>query len=69
MTTGVPNRLLSRSAELSKEGKHAEAIAEARKGINDFMADRFKRVKITVLHLLHLICHPLVNFNNLLLSK
>jgi uncharacterized Ntn-hydrolase superfamily protein len=33
MTTGVPNRLLTRSAELSKQGKHAEAIAEARKAL------------------------------------
>jgi uncharacterized Ntn-hydrolase superfamily protein len=33
MTTGVPNRLLTRSAELSKEGKHAEAIAEATKAL------------------------------------
>ena len=33
MTTGVPNRLLTRSAELSKEGKHAEAIAEAKKAL------------------------------------
>ena len=33
MTTGVPNRLLARSAELSKEGKHAEAIGEARKAL------------------------------------
>ena len=34
MTTGVPNRLLTRSAELSKEGKHAEAIAEAKKALD-----------------------------------
>jgi len=34
MTTGVPNRLLARSAELSKEGKHAEAIAEAKKALD-----------------------------------
>src|SRR5688572_28728211 len=33
MTTGVPNRLLTRSAELSKEGKHAEAIEEAKKAL------------------------------------
>jgi uncharacterized Ntn-hydrolase superfamily protein len=33
MTTGVPNRLLTRSAELSKQGKHAEAIEEARKAL------------------------------------
>jgi tetratricopeptide (TPR) repeat protein len=33
MTTGVPNRLLTRSAELSKDGKHAEAIAEAKKAL------------------------------------
>jgi tetratricopeptide (TPR) repeat protein len=33
ITTGVPNRLLSRSAELSKAGKHAEAIAEAQKAL------------------------------------
>lgn len=33
MTTGVPNRLLTRSAELSKEGRHAEAIAEARQAL------------------------------------
>ena len=33
MTTGVANRLLTRSAELSKGGKHAEAIAEAKKAL------------------------------------
>jgi tetratricopeptide (TPR) repeat protein len=33
MTTGVPNRLLTRSAELSKAGRHAEAIAEAKKAL------------------------------------
>jgi uncharacterized Ntn-hydrolase superfamily protein len=33
MTTGVPNRLMTRAAELSKEGKHAEAIAEAKKAL------------------------------------
>ena len=33
MTTGVPNRLPTRSAELSKQGKHAEAIAEAQKAL------------------------------------
>lgn len=33
MTTGVPNRLLTRSADLSKQGKHAEAIAEAQKAL------------------------------------
>jgi tetratricopeptide (TPR) repeat protein len=33
MTTGVPNRLLARSAELSKEGKHDEAVAEAKKAL------------------------------------
>jgi uncharacterized Ntn-hydrolase superfamily protein len=34
MTTGVPNRLLTRSAELSKAGKHAEAIVEAQKALD-----------------------------------
>jgi uncharacterized Ntn-hydrolase superfamily protein len=33
MTTGVPNRLLTRSAELSKAGQHAQAIAEAKKAL------------------------------------
>ena len=33
MTTGVPNRLMTRAAELSKAGKHAEAIAEAKKAL------------------------------------
>ena len=33
MTTGVPNRLLTRSAELSKAGRHDEAIAEARRAL------------------------------------
>lgn len=33
ITTGVPNRLLARSEELSKAGQHAEAIAEARKAL------------------------------------
>lgn len=30
MTTGVPNRLMTRAAESSKAGKHAEAIADAK---------------------------------------
>ena len=34
MTLGVPNRLLARSAELSKAGKHDEAIAEAKKALD-----------------------------------
>jgi uncharacterized Ntn-hydrolase superfamily protein len=33
MTTGVVNRTLARSAELSKAGKHEEAIAEAKKAL------------------------------------
>ena len=33
MTMGVPNRLMTRAAELSKAGKHADAIAEAKKAI------------------------------------
>jgi uncharacterized Ntn-hydrolase superfamily protein len=33
MTTGVPARLLTRSAELSKAGRHDEAIAEAQKAL------------------------------------
>ena len=33
MTTGVPNRLMTRASELSKTGKHAEAIAEAKKAL------------------------------------
>ena len=33
MTTGVPNRLMTRASELSKAGKHDEAIAEAKKAI------------------------------------
>ncbi len=33
MTTGVPNRLMTNAAALSKAGKHAEAIAEAKKAL------------------------------------
>jgi uncharacterized Ntn-hydrolase superfamily protein len=33
MTMGVPNRLLTHAAELSKTGKHDEAIAEAKKAL------------------------------------
>ncbi len=33
MTTGVPNRLMTSAAELSKAGKHSEAIANARKAL------------------------------------
>ncbi len=33
MTTGVPNRLMTSANELSKAGKHAEAIANAKKAI------------------------------------
>ena len=33
MTMGVPQRLLTSAAELSKAGKHAEAIAEAKKAL------------------------------------
>ena len=33
MTTGVPNRLMTRANELSKAGKHGEAIAEAKKAL------------------------------------
>jgi uncharacterized Ntn-hydrolase superfamily protein len=33
MTMGVPNRLMTRAAESSKAGKHAEAIAEAKKAL------------------------------------
>ena len=33
MTTGVPQRLLTSAAELSKAGKHADAIAEAKKAL------------------------------------
>ena len=33
MTTGVPNRLMTRANEFSKAGKHAEAIAEAKKAL------------------------------------
>ena len=33
MTTGVPNRLTERSAQLAKEGKFAEAIAEQKKAL------------------------------------
>ena len=33
MTTGVPNRLMSSATELSKAGKHVEAIAAARKAL------------------------------------
>ena len=33
MTLGVPNRLTDRSAQLAKEGKFAEAIAEQHKAL------------------------------------
>jgi uncharacterized Ntn-hydrolase superfamily protein len=33
MTTGVPNRLMTKATELSKAARHAEAIAEARKAL------------------------------------
>jgi uncharacterized Ntn-hydrolase superfamily protein len=33
MTTGVPQRLLTSAAEMSKAGKHADAIAEAKKAL------------------------------------
>jgi uncharacterized Ntn-hydrolase superfamily protein len=33
LTSGVPNQLLIRSAELSKAGRHADAIAEAQKAL------------------------------------
>jgi uncharacterized Ntn-hydrolase superfamily protein len=33
MTTGVPNRLMTSAAALSKAGKHDEAIAEAKKAL------------------------------------
>jgi len=33
MTLGVPQRLLTGAAEMSKSGKHAEAIAEAKKAL------------------------------------
>ena len=33
MTLGVPQRLLTSAAELSKAGKHADAIAEAKKAL------------------------------------
>ena len=33
MTTGVPNRLMTNAAALSKAGKHEEAIAEAKKAL------------------------------------
>jgi len=33
MTTGVPQRLLSGAAALSKDGKHADAIAEVKKAL------------------------------------
>jgi uncharacterized Ntn-hydrolase superfamily protein len=33
MTTGAPNRLLARSAELSTQGQHAEAIAAAQQAL------------------------------------
>ena len=33
MTTGVPNRLMTSAAELSKAGKHADAIVEAKKAL------------------------------------
>jgi uncharacterized Ntn-hydrolase superfamily protein len=34
MTMGVPNRLMTHATELSKAGKHAEAIAEAKKALD-----------------------------------
>jgi len=34
MTTGVPQRLLTSAAEMSKAGKHADAIAEAKKALD-----------------------------------
>mgnify|MGYP006273091433 CR=1 FL=1 len=34
MTMGVPQRLLASAADLSKAGKHAEAIAEAKKSLD-----------------------------------
>ncbi|MEP6782545.1 MAG: DUF1028 domain-containing protein, partial [Acidobacteriota bacterium] len=34
MTIGVPQRLLTNAGELSKAGKHAEAIAEAKKALD-----------------------------------
>lgn len=34
MTMGVPQRLLTSAAELSKAGKHADAIAEAKKALD-----------------------------------
>jgi uncharacterized Ntn-hydrolase superfamily protein len=40
MTMGVPNRLMTRAAELSKAGKHADAIAEAEEGDRDQSARR-----------------------------
>jgi uncharacterized Ntn-hydrolase superfamily protein len=33
MTTGVPQRLLTSAAEMSKAGRHADAIAEANKAL------------------------------------
>jgi uncharacterized Ntn-hydrolase superfamily protein len=33
MTTGVPNRLMTRANELSKAGKHVDAIGEAKKAL------------------------------------
>jgi len=33
MTTGVPQRLLTSAAELSKQGKHAEAVAQAKQAL------------------------------------
>jgi len=33
MTMGVPNRLMTHAAELSKAGKHTDAIAEAKKAL------------------------------------
>jgi uncharacterized Ntn-hydrolase superfamily protein len=34
MTTGVPQRLLTSAAELSKAGKHADAVADAKKALD-----------------------------------
>ena len=34
MTTGVPQRLLASAAALSKEGRHADAVAEAKKALD-----------------------------------
>ena len=33
MTTGVPNRLMTNAAALSKAGKHMDAIREAKKAL------------------------------------